>query len=1398
MRRPVLSVLSVLLGPALAVSGVAAAPASAATPAGLSQRLPAVAAALDGERVSSPDGSLDVSVAAVAGRLTYQVVRDGTTTVVAPSGLGMTLRQPAIDLTSGMRILSAERRTVDETWTPAWGTSSRVRNHAQELTVHAEHVASGALLDVVFRVFDDGVGFRYHLPAQAPLGTQAVVSSESSVFALPSDMTAYYIAAGRDWNADEKHYMTVPLPQVPTAQTPVTTSRADGLFVTVHEADLTDYPSMTLRRNDAPGAAPGELVSDLIALPNGDKAVLPIDADGFDTPWRTLTIGREAGDLAESHLIENLNDPCAVCDVDSDGDGVDDTTDWIDPATYTGVWWELQRRATTWNAGPTHGATTERTKAYIDLAARAGARFVLAEGWNTNSGGSWTNQDFTTPQADFDLADVLAYGRSHGVGFIAHNETRGYVDYYDQNVERIFSRYEELGIHAIKTGYATRFELGGVNRSHYDQEAVRHYQRVVDAAARHDITVNAHEAIKPTGLNRTYPNMMTGEGVAGMEQQNYMGANGNPPAQATILPFTRFMGGPADYTPGVLDVTWDPARLGTRVQTTTTAQLALYTTFYSPLQMLADTPENYARFPEAFDYLTGMPATWDESHVDAVIGDHTVTARRSGDAWWVGVLTDEQDRRLDVPLDFLDAGTTYTAEIWSDAADTTWRGNPLPVEVTKALVTRDTVLRSSLVGGGGQALRLRPATSAEQTSLAPYAAPTAELVGAPRVSYDARRRTVTLTATVRNAGSTVGQAVFSVDGRQVDAAAVRVGAGAKSEVSLELPADSLPYPGPSRLEVGNGTTEPTGVSVELLPAVTPRDRADLEGLAAGGDLAAGRATTATAYLERSGNRRDRGDFVGAQRAVQGLRLMAERSPVSEVSPAALARIDAVATPFLGAPTGVSAALRAIRDLEASRELAPETVSELRTTAASVVRAAVTGDDTAARTGLAQLRTRATALAGDGPALTALRTVLAGLTQADQRLEAESGTLLNGASRTTEHPGYTGTGFVKALTKAGAGVGFTVTTTAAASYDVVFRFANGMTVAPLDRQLTATANGEAASPVRFANQGQDADRWRRWALSPAVTMPLRSGANDLTLSWVGQDTGNVNVDHVVVRPSLGVLPDAALDDLTAPAVTLGVPSRPGAADGTWSPVPVAVSVTAADAVDGSPLTETRVDAGAWTPYTGPVEIAGDGLHTISVRSLDAAGNLAAPAARTIGIDTGAPTVGFDVVDGARSVAVLAADAVSGVASTDYRVDGGPWMPYTSAVTLAEASSVLEARTTDRAGNRTAAAVRVTTTGETATVPAQGGRQSFNGKLKARQRPGRDVLLARGPDAAAGATVRLYELRGSKRVLLRSTTADFRGDARFGVSDRSRDRRTYRVRWVRTSATLPSWSQRITVR
>ncbi|GAA3928247.1 hypothetical protein GCM10023085_06750 [Actinomadura viridis] len=1072
----------------LVTGGIAAAPVRAEEPGP-----PGGLAEVEGKGtqvVESPDGDLRVAIASVDGRLTYGVTKKGKT-LVGASGLGVDLAgRPS--LTRDMTIESVERRTIDETWKPVWGTSSKVRNHARELTVHAVQDGTGFELDLVFRVFDDGVGFRYHFPDQPGLGAYTV-TAEQTEFTLDPGARSWSIAAGRTWSADEQHYRDLPLSGVATAQTPITASPAADSYVVVHEADLTDYPSMTLKA--VPGA-PGRFSSDLIALPDGTKAKLN---GAFSTPWRTLTVGDRPGDLGESHLVENLNDPCTMC-----GD-----TSWIKPATYVGVWWELQRRHTTWNAGPKHGATTARVKQYIDLAERAGARFVLAEGWNTNSGGSWSGQDFLTPQADFDLPEVLRYAKEKGVGYVAHNETRGDVDYYDRNMEKIFSRYEELGIHAIKTGYATKFLLGGVNRSHYDQEAVRHYQRVIDTAARHRITINAHEAIKPTGLSRTYPNMMTGEGVAGMEQHNYMGANGNPPAQATILPFTRFMGGPADYTPGVLNVTWDPARLGTRVQTTSAGQLALYPTFFSPLQMLADTPENYAAHP-GFAFLKDMPATWDETRVlDSAIGDYTTTARRKGDTWYLGAVTDENDRTLQVPLSFLPHGT-FVAETYADAQETTWKGDPLPVEIRRTLVRSSTRLSMSLVAAGGQAVKIRPATAADLGDLPRYAPPRAAY-GTPEAVLDPATQRLTVKVPLTNEGSTVAelQARAFIDGRPAgEVRRVRVAGGGTRTAEWTLPAAEVPDRD-FRVAVG----APAGERGKPVPVEQTRSLLGLvRDLRKSGDVTPSALEVLQPAINKAESELRQGDPDGRLLGLQDVRLALYGLPVADVTAQARTAIDERLAARLGAPQGLFSLALKVRQATETGALDPALSGRLASEVEAAVAAAVANDPARMREALGRFTTLVEAgpIAPDVAAgLLASAKVFA---SGPRRIEAESAQLVSGACLRTNHPGYTGTGFVACLKTRDSGVRFTAPVTTDGLYTVRLRYANAMG----GTQTMTLAGGTQSVQLRLPTQ----PTWDTWA-EHEVSLPLGQ-ATPLNFVFGPNDNGNVNLDSITLEPDPGVI------------------------------------------------------------------------------------------------------------------------------------------------------------------------------------------------------------------------------------------------------------------------------------
>ncbi|MEV8378749.1 glycoside hydrolase family 97 catalytic domain-containing protein [Kribbella sp. NPDC056861] len=1030
--------------------------------------------------VESPDRELKVAVETVNGRLSYSVNSRGRV-LVGTSGLGVDLAgRPS--LTQGMSIESVERRSIDETWKPVWGTASSVRNHASELTVHSVQAGTGFKLDLVFRVFDDGVGFRYHFPEQAGL-TSYAVTAEQTEFVLDPVARSWSIPAGKTWSADEQHYRDLPLSGVATAQTPITVSPASDAYVVVHEADLTDYPSMTLR-----ATAPGRFTSELIGLPDGTKAKLNGE---FSTPWRTLTIGERPGELGESHLIENLNDPCAICD----------DTSWIKPATYVGVWWELQRRDTTWTAGPKHGATTQRVKQYVDLAKQAGAKFVLAEGWNANSGGAWANQDFLTPQADFDLPEVLRYAAANEVGYIAHNETRGDVDYYDQNLEKIFSRYEALGIHAIKTGYATKFLLGGVNRSHYDQEAVKHYQRVIDAAAKHHITVDAHEAIKPTGLARTYPNMMTGEGVAGMEMQNYMGANGNPPAQATILPFTRFMGGPADYTPGVLNVTWDPARLNTRVQTTSAAQLALYPTFFSPLQMLADTPENYAAHP-GFAFLKDLPASWDETRVlDSVIGDYTTTARRKGDTWYVGAITDENDRTLELPLTFLPHGT-FVAEIYADAQETIWKGNPLPIEIRKVLVRSSTRLSMSLVAAGGQAVKIRPATTAD--TLPWYSGPQATYP-TPEATLDPATQQLTVKSSLTNEGSTVADLETQVflDGRPASTPQhVRVAGGGTRTVTIKLPAAEVPDRD-FRVAIG----APTGERSEATQVHQPNSLQNLvRELRRSGDLTSSAAAVLQPSITTAETKLRDGDLTGRLLALQDVRLNLYGR--SNITTAARTAIDNNLTTRLGSPQALFALALKVRQATIDPTVSAHLMAEVRT----AITAAIAADPAAMR----QAVTRFTTLveAGPIPPETATQLLAASKVFAAEprRIEAETEQLVAGACRRTDHTGYTGTGFVACLKTKDSGVRFNTPVLADGLYSVRLRYANAMGAT----QTMTLASGSQSLQLQLPTL----PNWDVWS-DHQVSLNL-SQTTPLNLVFGPTDSGNINLDSITLEADPGVI------------------------------------------------------------------------------------------------------------------------------------------------------------------------------------------------------------------------------------------------------------------------------------
>ena len=668
---------------------------------------PAVYAQSPAETVSSPSGTLTVNVRVTGeGRPEYAVFR-GATALVDWSRLGFILAdRPKLE--RNFQLAGAKRRDFDDTWEQPWGERRFVRDHGRELRVTFTEKDWQRSLDVVFRVFDDGVGFRYEFPDQATLPDVNIVD-ELTEFAIAGPATAWWIPAG-EWNRYEYLYHKTPLAEVSQAHTPITLKLADGLHVSIHEAALVDYSAMRLRRVD------GQRLKASLAPAAGGPAVSR--RAPFVTPWRTLTIAKDAGELVLSDLILNLNEPNKLGDVS-----------WVKPFKYVGIWWGMHLGQNTWNSGPKHGATTAETKRYIDFAAANGFRGVLVEGWNEGWDGDWFAKgdtfSFTKAYPDFDIEALAAYAKKKGVRLIGHHETGGNAAHYEKQLGPALDLYARLGIDAVKTGYVA--DAGGMQllgtdgrlrfEWHDGQASSRHHLRVVTEAAKRHISVAAHEPIKDTGLRRTYPNWVSREGARGMEY-NAWGDPANPPEHEVNLVFTRMLSGPMDFTPGVLSLTGAGGR---RIQSTIAKQLALYVVLYSPIQMAADLPENYARFPKPFQFIKDVPVDWAETRVlNGEVGDYVTIARkdRNGDDWYLGSITDENPRNLRVRFDFLDPGRTYWATIYRDGKGAGFAGDPKSIGiVTRPISSLDT-MQLELAPGGGLAMRI-----ATRNSHAPRSSP---------------------------------------------------------------------------------------------------------------------------------------------------------------------------------------------------------------------------------------------------------------------------------------------------------------------------------------------------------------------------------------------------------------------------------------------------------------------------------------------------------------------------------------------------------------------------------------------------------------------------------------------------------------------------------------------------
>ncbi|MFB4164547.1 glycoside hydrolase family 97 protein [Alteribacillus sp. JSM 102045] len=664
--------------------------------------------------VSSPDGKVNLEFDLTEkGEPQYRLSFEYTT-LIEPSSLGFEFKEQA-PLDRSFKVVDTSIENYNDHWEPVWGEKDKIKNHYKQLMVYLqEKDAPHRKMNLEFRVYNDGVGFRYVLPEQENLDKNLQITSENTEFKFSSDNTSWWIP--NDWNSYEYNYTETPLSEVEEVSTPFTMKTPEGIHLSVHEAALIDYAEMALKAEEEENT----FKSYLAPWPNSDVKVKK-DEFPIETPWRTIQIGEDAGDLVESDLILNLNEPNALED-----------TSWINPMKYVGIWWEMHIDKSTWESGPDHGASTENAKDYIDFAheyldSENQEIGLLVEGWNTGWDGNWTENgalfSFTESYPDFDLEEVVNYGKEHGVEYIMHNETSGDIINYEEQMDEAYRLYEDLGIHAIKNGYVADDGIKNPEgHNHHGQYMVNHYLEAVKKAADHKIMINTHEPIKDTGLYRTYPNWMSREGVMGMEYNAW--SEGSPPDHLTILPFTRMLAGPIDYTPGIFDVEIEN-KPDNRVHTTRAHQIAQYVNITSGVQMVTDLPENYKDedgniLPE-FKFIKDVPVTWDDIMVpNSEIGDYITVVRRSGEEWYIASTTDEEVRDLDVELDFLDNGQRYVAEIYSDGPETDWETNPTPVSIDKVIVDSKDTLVASLAAGGGQAVRLYPAAKEEVKELPGY------------------------------------------------------------------------------------------------------------------------------------------------------------------------------------------------------------------------------------------------------------------------------------------------------------------------------------------------------------------------------------------------------------------------------------------------------------------------------------------------------------------------------------------------------------------------------------------------------------------------------------------------------------------------------------------------------
>ena len=643
-------------------------------------------------KVTSPNGRLSLLTGVDAsGKPYFELLRDNKS-VIKKSYLGVSLKDG--QLFEDFKVTKTSRNQLDETWQQPLGEELNIRNHYNELTLHLQQKKDKKrMMNIVFRLFNDGMGFRYVFPKQANLN-QFTIIDEKTALTLPWDAPAWTIPT-EGTHYYEALWTKAPIGSKPTVSTPITMEVNDSLYLVFHEANLTDYATLNYHpQKDQNGQV--ILSSELTPWSNGDKVYA---ATPFVSPWRTVIVGSTIADITASRLMLNLNEPCKIKD-----------TSWIEDGKYVGIWWAIHMGDYTWSQGEKHGATTANTKRYIDFAAKNGFKGVLVEGWNWGWDGNWGAEgdkfNFTKAYPDYDLDSLQHYALSKGVRLIAHNETGGSAKNYEQQLDSAFALYQRLGIRTVKTGYVND-KMDNLELQH-SQYGVRHYRKVIETAAKYQIMIVNHEPAMPTGLNRTYPNLISGEGVRGQEYNAWSQDGGNPPYHLCIVPFTRQLAGAIDYTPGIFNFE-NKAVPQSHPQTTIAKQLASYVVIYSPWQMAADKIENYEAHP-ALSFIQRVPTNWQESRVlNAELGKYVTIARkeRNGNNWYIGGLTDQDPRTLTLHFDFLDNDAQYEALIYSDGEGADYRTNPYPLAITQKRVRKGDSLQLKLAPSGGFAIELK-------------------------------------------------------------------------------------------------------------------------------------------------------------------------------------------------------------------------------------------------------------------------------------------------------------------------------------------------------------------------------------------------------------------------------------------------------------------------------------------------------------------------------------------------------------------------------------------------------------------------------------------------------------------------------------------------------------------